>query len=300
MAKIKKTQLVLLLFVIFIIGCAPLDEPTEVIALEEVSLSEPIEPITESPTQDLKLRIGSFNIQTFGTTKAEDIEIMEVLVATACNFDILAIQELRDSSDIVLNSYLEKINEACPQYQAIKSEPLGRTTYKENYAFIYNTEKVSLIESVQFSDNEDVFEREPFLARFNAHGSDFFLLNVHIDPDEAESEIFALQAITLQFQEMLGQDAKIIVLGDLNADCSYFDEEKLEGLGFYSIIQNEEDTTTGNTNCTYDRILITPALAGLFSGNAGVYRIDEEFDFDSNFMGEISDHYPVWAEFRLG
>ncbi|MDR1411347.1 MAG: endonuclease, partial [Spirochaetaceae bacterium] len=50
---------------------------------------------------------------------------------------------------------------------------------------------------------------------------------------------------------------------------------------------------------TYDRFIITSEAAEDFTGNFGVIRFDEIYDFER--MGivprAVSDHYPVWAEF---
>jgi hypothetical protein len=39
-----------------------------------------------------------------------------------------------------------------------------------------------------------------------------------------------------------------------------------------------------------------------FTGNSGVIRFDELYDFDEAGIApnSVSDHYPVWAEFYTG
>ena len=47
------------------------------------------------------LRIGAFNIQVFGVTKASKPEVMDVLADIIRTYDIIAIQEIRDKSQTV-------------------------------------------------------------------------------------------------------------------------------------------------------------------------------------------------------
>ena len=86
------------------------------------------------------------------------------------------------------------------------------------------------------------------------------LINIHTDPDEAEKEIPALKQTALNAQTETGEQ-DIIILGDFNADCTYFDENTLvtafPAPDYTGIISNTEDTTVKSTTCTYDRIIIT-------------------------------------------
>ena len=63
--------------------------------------------------------VGSFNIQNFDRTKASKPEAMNILVAIARRFDILAIQELRDIDQRVIPDFLTMINRNGDNYQAL-------------------------------------------------------------------------------------------------------------------------------------------------------------------------------------
>lgn len=90
------------------------------------------------------LGIGAFNIQVFGTTKASKPEVMEVLGKIIRTYDIVAIQEIRDKSQTALPALVDTVNSGSSQYDYVVSERLGRTTSKEQYAYIYNTQAVEL------------------------------------------------------------------------------------------------------------------------------------------------------------
>ncbi len=48
------------------------------------------------------IKIATFNIQIFGKAKRQKEDVMEVLTKTVRNFDIIAIQEIRDKSETTL------------------------------------------------------------------------------------------------------------------------------------------------------------------------------------------------------
>ncbi|WP_370575639.1 endonuclease/exonuclease/phosphatase family protein, partial [Methanomethylovorans sp.] len=89
------------------------------------------EQLNTPPSSNETLRIGAFNIQVFGTTKASKPEVMTVLADIIRTYDIIAIQEIRDSSQTALPNLVSLVNSDGSQYQYVVSERLGRTTSKE-------------------------------------------------------------------------------------------------------------------------------------------------------------------------
>mgnify|MGYP001245650730 CR=1 FL=1 len=232
--------------------------------------------ITPTPTPVLEpLRIGAFNIQVFGTSKASMPEVMDVLGEIIRTYDVVAIQEIRDKSQTALPSLVDTANSDGSQYAYIVSERLGRTASKEQYAYIYNTRTVELADTSHTypePEGTDSFHREPYIASFRALAGNFdvTLITVHTDPDEATEEINALDDVVEYAQSTYPDEQDFIVMGDLNADCTYFDEDSNSTLsdGYYWCINNSVDTTTKPTNCTYDRIIITNSSVSDFTGDA--------------------------------
>ena len=68
------------------------------------------------------------------------------------------------------------------------------------------------------------------------------------------------------------------------------------------LISNVVDTTVADSDNTYDRMVTTRSLDEDHTGMVGVLRFDEVFDFGtlSTDPDDVSDHYPVWAEFYVG
>jgi len=270
---------------------------------EEPITSEPVN-VNESPT-DLNantIRIGSFNIQVFGVTKASKPEVMNVLAKIIRTYDVVAIQEIRDKSLTSLPALVELVNSDGSQYNYVVSERLGRTTSKEQYAYVYNTLTVSISDAYTYPEpiGTDPFHREPYIASIEAlHGNyDATLMVIHTDPDEATEEINGLDDVLSYAQSQNPNEKDFIIMGDLNADGSYFDEDSTSDLDEYHwVIDDSQDTTTKSTDYTYDRIILTDNSD--LAGEAGVFRYDLIYGLDGELTTDVSDHYPVFVEFSV-
>ncbi len=258
------------------------------------------------PTETLKT--AAFNIQIFGKTKRRKDEVMDVLKKIAQEFDIILIQELRDVKEETAPYYLQKINDAVgyPKYALKRSSRLGRGTSKEAYAYFYNTDRVEFIEASDYvyNDTNDVFEREPYIVSFRSGNFDFTLVGIHVRPDDAMSEISHLVDVVDSILAKNPNEEDIIVTGDFNADGSYFDEDDITNLfkssKYHWVISNNMDTMT-KTDWTYDRMVMmnTTFYHEYVRDSATVFYFDKEYGIgDKELVWAISDHYPIYAEFR--
>ena len=297
----KNNILLVLAVLILLSGCIE-EQSIEELQPEESAPSADV-PSDYSQTNDNEsIKIATFNIQTFGLSKSSKPEVMEILTKIARNFDVMAVQEFRDSTNATIGFYLDAINSlAGPKYDVVYSPRLGRTTSKEQYAIYFNKEKVQYIagSGFIFDDADNVFEREPYFARFKAGEFDFVIANIHVKPDDAKAEIRALGSAVEDAKKIADED-DFIVLGDFNADCSYYNEDNKEedfGAGYNWIVEDSKDTTTKSTNCTYDRIVITDSAMEDYAENYDVFNFYAKYNISQSLAEDVSDHYPVWAEF---
>ncbi|MDL5502445.1 MAG: hypothetical protein QSU88_04435, partial [Candidatus Methanoperedens sp.] len=153
-----------------------------------------------------------------------------------------------------------------------------------------------------YPDSSDLFQREPYVAEFKArNGSfDFVLITIHTDPDTATQEINDLPKVVDSARARYQGEGDFIIMGDMNADCDYFNENSgspLRNSDYLWVINNSIDTTTKSTVCTYDRIILTSQAKTDFTGDSGVFRFDETYNLTTDMTVAVSDHYPVYAEF---
>ncbi|EHH60077.1 hypothetical protein EGM_11362, partial [Macaca fascicularis] len=161
-------------------------------------------------------------------------------------------------------------------YSFVSSQPLGRDQYKEMYLFVYRKDAVSVVDTYQYPDPEDVF---------------------------SVAEIDALYDVYLDVIDKWGTD-DMLFLGDFNADCSYVRAQDWAAIRLRSsevfkwLIPDSADTTVGNSDCAYDRIVACGARLrrSLKPQSATVHDFQEEFGLDQTQAKAalaISDHFPV-------
>ena len=251
-----------------------------------------------------KLLIASFNIQVFGTSKLSKSDVMNVIVQTIRQFDIVAIQEVRAKEDDVLPKLVEALNQNGSRYNFLIGPRLGRSTSTEQYAFVYDTNRVEYDPSSigTFPDPTDLLHREPFFARFRPrtsapeHAFSFWLVNIHTDPDEVATEVAALADVFQRMRVARPDEDDVILMGDLNAS-----ETQLGKLGQIPGIHWAVRGVMTNTrqNKQYDNILFDGAATREYTGRWGVFDLCAQYRISLDNALLVSDHFPVWAEFGI-
>ncbi|MDR1248862.1 MAG: endonuclease [Treponema sp.] len=246
------------------------------------------------------IKLFSFNMQIFGVSKAANNEVTAILADIVSRSSVTAVQEVRSVDIGPVTRFMRMLP---PQYAFLLGPREGRSSSKEQYWIIYDSSKMRLLDERTWPDPEDIFERNPLGAWFQTSGTfDFILINTHIQPSNAVREIAALPEVARYYQELWGE-TDVALVGDFNADGSYYNENDLTNLfpeeAYRIIIGNDYDTTLAASDNTYDRIVITASAIEDYAGACGVLRFDDEYDFSALSIQprQVSDHYPVWAEF---
>lgn len=250
------------------------------------------------------IKIASFNIQVFGTSKLKKPKVMDVLAKVVRRFDVVAIQEIRSTDDNVMPKFVQMINADGSHYDFIIGPRLGRTTSKEQYAFAFNTARIDADRGSAYTvpDPRDQLHREPFVAHFRVRGQSgvpaftFNLVNIHTDPDETTTELNALADVFTSVQKNGSGEDDVILLGDLNVD-----DRHLGNLGRLPGITAALSGVTSNTRKTklYDNIVFDRRATAEYTGRWGVLDLMSEFGLTQQQALEVSDHMPIWAEFRV-
>jgi hypothetical protein len=117
-----------------------------------------------------------------------------------CDYDVIAIQEIRDVTHTVVDRLLQAVNMECGYvYGARPSVRSGTTDLKEQIAFFYRIRTAIPIDSyTPEKATAAAFERPPFVGLFqsvNAPWFKFIYVAVHIKPTRAVEEMNALIAV---------------------------------------------------------------------------------------------------------
>lgn len=242
---------------------------------EEDSESDTNQIITKTPPQPNKtIIIGSWNLLPLDEEKAENAALMQTYASIIDDYDIMSIQGITSSNAFdTLCSLLPKYN--C----IISSESQG-----ERYGIVYKN--MTLLETHDFNpDNK--WLHPPLEVKFNISDYNFRIYTLNTNPDDVNNELSSLESI-------VAPNGNMIILGDLNADCSYYNpSEKTEFTEWYWITPDNADTIISSEDCAYDRIIVNSEANGEFApyelGN-GVY--------SAGITSDISGHYIVWIEIR--
>jgi len=250
-----------------------------------------------------KLKIASFNIQVLGRSKVKKKKVVDVLVKILSRYDIIFVQELRDSSGLAIKKLLARLNNNSKfTYKIVVSKRLGLTSSKEQYVFFYR-DYIKLISTYQYKGKKDDFNRDPFAVLFEYKNKKIAFLGAHIDPDDVKKELNYLDDVYYKVSRKFSTN-NIILLGDFNADCNYLSGYELKMLDlkrskkFIWYIDSSYDTTVSKTDCAYDRLITNKNFT---------YVVDKVkvFDFQKYYnltLGEalkVSDHFPIEFELLL-
>lgn len=253
------------------------------------------------------IRVATWNIQVFGESKLSDAAAMNVIVSVIKNFDLVAIQEIRAENQDVVPALVRLLNaDGQFQYDYVIGPRLGRTTSKEQYAYIFDMASIEVdrYQLYTVNDPDDVLHREPLVGWFRARVAPdrqpqaftFSLVNVHTDPDEVDQELDALGQTFFEVQGDGRNEDDTIMLGDFNVN-----ERNLRELGKIADMTWVIANTPTNTkqNAQYDNILFQRTATTEFTGRGGVIDLVREYNITQQHAESVSDHFPVWAEFSV-
>ena len=280
-------------------GQHPGGAPLQIAGMAPPALPLPPARIPKPPDAIL---VASFNIQVFGESKLAKGNVVDVLARVVRHFDIVAIQEVRAKSDGILPTFVQAVNADGSRYQFVLGPRLGRTVSKEQYAFVYDTERIEVDPASvgTVPDPGDRLHRPPLHARFRTRiipqemAFTFWLVDIHTDPDEVPQEVDALADVFMGMKSARPDEDDVILLGDLNASPQQFGRMKQLPNVAWAI-------TAGPTNThrtkTYDNLIFDHVATREYLGRSGVYDLQNGFGLSLQQALEVSDHCPVWGAF---
>jgi hypothetical protein len=244
------------------------------------------------------LNIAAFNGQIFGQKKMANKNVAIILSEIVKKYDLFVLQEIRDKEQQAIFDLLALVNNESTDYELLLGPRSGSTQVKEQYAFFYRPDKIRVLAEYIFTQSPWIqrFERPPYVIHVEFGGIDTLVMPLHADPDDVLAELDTLvdmyQQISLQSGEL---DA--ILLGDFNSDCDYYSADQatvLQNYPFVWLLGDSVDTTTHQTDCAYDQIVMTADLFEKFSlVQAQVFNFQTEFGLTEELTFQVSDHYPV-------
>lgn len=236
-------------------------------------------PISEkNDTDPSSVHIACWNLQIFGPSKAANESLLEYYADCIDEYDMIIIQEIRDAS----GKAIEKLALHLPTYDYIISGRAGQTISKEQYAVFYN-QRINLLSTLDYTTSyQSQMNRPPYQLIFTVNNWTCSLYTVHTDPDTVAEDLNILERIILH------ETNDTILIGDLNADGSYYDEEQISHFtDWHWIIPNNADTTVAASDNTYDRIIV----------NNQAFNNVIDYGIMDTVTKSQSDHYLIYGIF---
>lgn len=226
------------------------------------------------------VRIANWNLNVFGEAKSSNPELMQICASIIEDYDIIFVQEIRDKSETAF----PKLCAMLENYSCFSSSRAGRSSSKEQYGVIYKN-GINLISFKDFNpDAQDRWERPPIKADFEINNYPITIYNIHTKPDDVQKEMNYLE-------DVVADSGNVILLGDLNADCAYYNNKKETEFDSWNwLINDGGDTTTSASYCAYDRIILNDDAHDEYRAY-GVYK--------NRITENVSDHYLVWVELEI-
>lgn len=257
---------------------------------------------------DENIIIATWNIQQFSNNKSK--RALRYIADIIERFDIVAIQEVK--TDL---TGLSRLQDLLPgNYRILVSDPTGNS---ERFAFLYDKRTViatGLVCEIGFNvpgTTHQGFQlhRMPYCASFRAGRFDFVIVSVHIfqsgtafRKEEIEKlvEFIDKRAKTERAKVF---DRDFFVVGDFNIDKAgdqFFNA--LVSKGFTMPAGMDSLKTNFSRKKTFDKIAWVDRPSFVFEDRFNVVPFGKVLFQDKSPKGgkkEISDHLPLWAEFRI-
>jgi deoxyribonuclease-1-like protein len=245
-------------------------------------------------TDTSKLNIISWNIQNFGRSKSELVDVMNYIASKVKSYDIVAVQEVSTSefgSQAVakLDDLLDRTGSS---WDYIVSNPTtGQGS--ERYAYLYKKHRVSL----KFADLEkslqDSLNREPFRAIFIFKGQEYFLFNLHLVPTDKHPEI---EAQKLGHLNKTYSGKRIVLMGDLNLSQSNSGFNSLKKFTKPTLISKKtslkmKEDGVSPMNMEYDNFFIS---TNINLTKSDVIEFWKDYK-DLKSARKVSDHCPIYC-----
>ena len=262
---------------------------------------------TESPLNRSgeAIRIATFNLHVFGTTKSRKVQVVDHLANICRRFDVVALQEIVSADQDILPRLVEQMNANYrTEFDYVIGPRLGDPGEEEQYAFLFDRKAVEVdrgyIHTIE--DNHDLLKRDPLVASFRVRGPKpedaftFTLVNVRVDPNNSAREMSIMDDVFLAVRGNGSGEDDVILLGDFNVDDRNYGElGKMAGMSW--AISGIPTNTEGTHQ--FDNLLFAQSSTREYLGRGGVFDFMREFNLTLQQALEISDHVPVWAEFSV-
>ena len=247
-------------------------------------------------------KIAVFNTLRLGKSKKN----YKMTASVIKDFDIIGLLEVMNRSGVEKLIKELEIETGKKWNYYLSPYPVGESSYKEYYAYIWQDKRVKFVKERGYYQSENKeFSREPYGVDFKIEEFDFTLVLVHIifgkEERRRRGEIFKLNKVYDFFQNSDSNENDIIIAGDFNMSAL---DESFENLlnhkdKIICVIDPIIKTTLGKSglSSSYDNMFLSTIHTWEFTGESGAVDFSEEKYKERK--ESISDHLPIFIEVEI-
>ncbi len=257
-----------------------------------------------------ELKIVSWNLRHEGWTNEQDYDYDAEQIwyeygttsTSAAGCDVVFLQEVMSTEAASsIAAWLTYYSGYTWSYSV--SPLVGRTTYKESYAVLYRTDKVTLVSQGLWTDTGDKFEREPHIVKLREKtvNADFTFINWHTvfgTTTDRKNEITAMANVFSTVQSRDTTDQDVILLGDNNMTATHTIWTEAFSSMSPRIGYAVNDLTSLNSSGTYanayDHFWFQPTYVTEYSTSGRDY-----IPSTSWHVTNLSDHAPIFMTLKF-
>ena len=248
------------------------------------------------------VRIATFNFSPLDRRKLNNRHVAGQLAELIRQFDLVAVQNIQAPNQGLLVALVEQINTGGRGYDFAVAREVGQTPLEQFSAFLFDRATIEIDRSTVYrvADTSGQLRRPPLVGSFRVHGPDpaeaftFTLINVHNDAGSAAAEFDLLDDVLHAVCDDGRGEDDVILLGDFGSDDGDLGELGQVPQLVCAVSGLPSNVRTSQLN---DNLLFDQRKTREFTGRSGVMDLMRHFNLPLENVLEISDHFPVWAEF---
>jgi len=251
------------------------------------------------------LLIGSFNANPLDASKLAHPARLAALVQLLRRFDVVALQNIQLQAAGLLGQLRDHLNVAGRYYEVAFAPDSFLQPGRPFSAFLYDraTVEIDLAKLYWVEDLQGRLEDRPLVGTFRARGPHpsqaftFTLVSVYIRPDRAKEELPLVEQVYRTVRKNSPGEDDILLAGTLQADQEHLRQWETN-LHLIGAVAPTPSGAAGET-LWMDNILFSRRATVEYTGRSGLVDLVRELGLSVQEAMELSDHWPIWAEFSV-
>lgn len=250
------------------------------------------------------IRVGTFNVSILDAAKQEKPQVMSRLARMIREFDVVALQGIRAKDESLMPQLLGLVRGDSRHFDYVEGPPIGPEGERQRFAFVFDTASLQVDRNQLYTvaDPGNVLRFDPLVGWFRVRGPapheafTFTLIATKVAPHNAAAEMRVMDDVYRAVRDDSRGEDDTILAGGFSGD-----EADLASLRAIPGMRGVIDSGTSNVRGTAltSNLMFQRHATVEYTGRSDVLDFVRVMNLSLEEALEISDHLPVWAEFRI-